>query len=169
MVEPEIKHYHGNDGSDDSSDEEMSKFFFNLYLRCFWDLILFSDDASIKSLKEELAISPSNYDKHLELIKVCKESGELEELRTARETFAKIFPLTEKLWMEWIADETSLTESDEEHEKLVELYETALGDYLCPDLWLNYCQYALRWLGAEGGLGKFRGLCERAITQGKLD
>lgn len=120
-------------------------------------------------MKEELAINPSNYDKHLELIKVCKESGELDELRTARETFAKIFPLTEKLWMEWIADETSLTESEEEHEKLVELYETALGDYLCPDLWLNYCQYALRWLGAEGGLGKFRGLCERAITQGKLD
>jgi len=146
MVEPEIKHYHGNDGSDDSSDEEMT-------------------DASIKSLKEELAINPSNYDKHLELIKVCKESGELDELRTARETFAKIFPLTEKLWMEWIADETSLTESEEEHEKLVELYETALGDYLCPDLWLNYCQYALRWLGAEGGLGRFRGLCERAITQ----
>ena len=29
MVEPEIKHYHGNDGSDDSSDEEMGKFFFN--------------------------------------------------------------------------------------------------------------------------------------------
>jgi hypothetical protein len=27
MVEPEIKHYHGNDGSDDSSDEEMSMFF----------------------------------------------------------------------------------------------------------------------------------------------
>jgi len=146
MVEPEIKHYHGNDGSDDSSDEEMT-------------------DASIKSLKDELTINPSNYDKHLELIKVCKESGELDELRTARKIFAKIFPLTEKLWIEWIADETSLTESEEEHEKLVELYETALGDYLCPDLWLNYCQYALRWLGAEGGLGRFRELCERAITQ----
>ena len=31
-------------------------------------------------------------------------------------------------------------------------------------LWLEYIQYSIRWLSGEGGLQRFRSLCERAIT-----
>ena len=51
-----------------------------------------------------------------------------------------------------------------EHEALVSLFEQAVSDYLCPGVWLEYIQYSIRLLSVEGGLSRFRALCERAIT-----
>ena len=61
-------------------------------------------------------------------------------------------------------DEVKLAESDAEHEQIVELFERGVMDYHAPKLWLEYIQYAIKWLGQENGLTKFRALCERAIS-----
>ena len=47
---------------------------------------------------------------------------------------------------------------------MVKLFEQAVEDYLCPGVWLEYIQYSIRLLSVEGGLARFRALCERAIT-----
>lgn len=52
---------------------------------------------------------------------------------------------------------------------MVELFEKGAKDYLAPKLWLEYIQYAIRWLGFEDGIKRFRSLCERAIQKVGLD
>ena len=79
----------------------------------------------------------------------------MEVLRCGREFFAANFPLTEDLWLEWIEDEKKLIEgnegsedAEEEMKTMVEpLFERGVKDYLAPKLWLEYIQYAIRWLG----------------------
>ena len=66
--------------------------------------------------------------------------------------------MTETLWLDWIEDEKNVCQTEEEHEALVELFERAIEDYMCPKIWVEYIQYAIRWLSAEGGLGRFRKL-----------
>ena len=39
--------------------------------------------------------SPYHYDSHVELIKLLRESGDLDRVRNAREGMSKIFPLTQ--------------------------------------------------------------------------
>ena len=43
----------------------------------------------------QVASSPYHYDSHVELVKLLRESGDLDRLRDAREGMSKIFPLTE--------------------------------------------------------------------------
>ena len=95
-----IKHYHGNMSDSNSSDSE--------------------DDADSNSIAtHQLAVeqNPSDYDAHLKLIQGCKEGGELEKLRAARTHFATMFPLTEKIWLEWLEDEKNLCESEQERRR----------------------------------------------------
>lgn len=117
-------------------------------------------------------LEPHDYDGHVSLAKRAREEGELDHLRTIREKFAEAFPLTEEIWLEWIQDEIKLldeTAEDSDHEKVVKLFEQGIEDYHCPKLWLEYIQYAIKWLGEENGLARFRSLCERAISRVGLD
>ena len=41
-----------------------------------------------------------------------------------------------------------------------------MKDYVCPEVWLEYIQYAIRWLSQENGIAQFRSLCEKAIQAG---
>lgn len=41
------------------------------------------------------------------------------------------FPLAPNLWLDWLQDEQKVATSIEEKEKLVELFEKAVKDYLC--------------------------------------
>ncbi len=45
------------------------------------------------------------------------------------------FPLTEDLWLDWLADEA---ESGAEPSAMTELYDLAVGDYLSIPLWADY-------------------------------
>ena len=39
--------------------------------------------------------NPYHYDSHVQLIKLLRESGDLDRVRNARESMSKIFPLTQ--------------------------------------------------------------------------
>ena len=43
----------------------------------------------------QVAGNPYHYDSHVELIKLLRQSGDLDKVRNAREDMSKIFPLTE--------------------------------------------------------------------------
>ncbi|XP_077377625.1 spliceosome associated factor 3, U4/U6 recycling protein [Festucalex cinctus] len=140
----------GEDNSDDEEDEtsEDEK----------------ENEAEIQRLEEQLSINAFDYNCHVDLIKLLKHDGELPRLRKARQKMSELFPLTEEIWLDWLKDEIGLTEDEPNREKVNELFERAIKDYICPDIWLEYAQYSIGGMGLPGGIERVRSVFERAIT-----
>uniref|UniRef100_A0A8C5FWB1 Spliceosome associated factor 3, U4/U6 recycling protein n=1 Tax=Gadus morhua TaxID=8049 RepID=A0A8C5FWB1_GADMO len=122
------------------------------------------NEAEIQRLEEQLSINAFDYNCHLDLIKLLRQEGELSRLRSARQKMSELFPLTEEIWLEWLKDEIRLTEEESNREKIYELFEKAVKDYICPDIWLEYAQYSIGGMGSPAGLEKVRSIFERALT-----
>ncbi|KAM3826001.1 squamous cell carcinoma antigen recognized by T-cells 3 isoform 2-T2 [Vipera latastei] len=67
------------------------------------------------------------------------------------------------LWLEWLKDEMSQGTEDVKREKLYELFERAVKDYICPKIWLEYAQFSIGDIGREGGIERVRSIMERAL------
>ncbi|KAG0042584.1 Splicing factor [Gryganskiella cystojenkinii] len=98
---------------------------------------------AIHALKSSLEQTPNQYEQHLQLINLLKESTLLDELRDARENMSKTFPLTEALWLDWIKDESSIAISEDDKKRILELYEKATADYLSIAIWKSYVDYVV--------------------------
>ncbi|XP_064621064.1 squamous cell carcinoma antigen recognized by T-cells 3-like [Lineus longissimus] len=120
----------------------------------------------IVNLEAEVKHSPFIYNKHIELIKLCSKHGEFEKLRDARERMHETFPLDETLWQEWIQDEIKFLDvnSQEDRAKVENLFERCVQDYMSVPLWLEYVQFSIGGMAAEGGIEKVRHVFEKAIT-----
>ncbi|EYU35044.1 hypothetical protein MIMGU_mgv1a016245mg [Erythranthe guttata] len=86
--------------------------------------------AQIESLQTELSNNPSNYDTHVQYIKILRKQGDIEKLRQARETMSSLFPLSPEMWQEWAKDETSMSSGVEGVPAVEKLYERGVSDYL---------------------------------------
>uniref|UniRef100_A0A3P8U7Y5 Spliceosome associated factor 3, U4/U6 recycling protein n=1 Tax=Amphiprion percula TaxID=161767 RepID=A0A3P8U7Y5_AMPPE len=135
-----------DDEEDDSSEDEKE------------------NEAEIQRLEEQLSINAFDYNCHVDLIKLLKQEGELFRLRKARQKMSELFPLTEEIWLDWLKDEIRLTEEEPNREKVYELFERAVNDYICPDIWLEYAQYSIGGMGSPGGIDRVRAIFERAVT-----
>ncbi|XP_072290243.1 squamous cell carcinoma antigen recognized by T-cells 3 [Eucyclogobius newberryi] len=122
------------------------------------------NEAEIQRLEEQLSINAFDYNCHVDLIKLLKQEGELIRLRKARQKMSELFPLTEEIWLVWLKDEIRLTEEESNREKVYELFERAVKDYICPDIWLEYAQYSIGGMALPGGIDKVRSVFERALT-----
>ncbi|KAM3611807.1 uncharacterized protein V6R79_024445 [Siganus canaliculatus] len=122
------------------------------------------NEAEIQRLEEQLSINAFDYNCHVDLIKLLKQEGELFRLRKARQKMSELFPLTEEIWLDWLKDEIRLTEEESNRERVYELFERAVKDYICPDIWLEYAQYSIGGMGSPGGIDKVRSIFERAVT-----
>ncbi|XP_054904958.1 squamous cell carcinoma antigen recognized by T-cells 3 [Poeciliopsis prolifica] len=122
------------------------------------------NEAEIQRLEEQLSINAFDYNCHVDLIKLLQQEGELFRLQKARQKMSELFPLTEEIWLDWLKDEIRLTEEDSNREKVYELFERAVKDYICPDIWLEYAQYSIGGMGSPGGIDKVRSIFERAVT-----
>ncbi|KAI3372860.1 hypothetical protein L3Q82_023307 [Scortum barcoo] len=122
------------------------------------------NEAEIQRLEEQLSINAFDYNCHVDLIKLLKQEGELLRLRKARQKMSELFPLTEEIWLDWLKDEIRLTEEEPNREKVYELFERAVKDYICPDIWLEYAQYSIGGMGSPGGIDRVRSIFERAVT-----
>lgn len=98
-----------------------------------------------------------------------------------------------EIWLDWLKDEIRLTDEEPNREKVYELFERAVKDYICecshhchclcfdiqslhylhmylpvfntgPDIWLEYSQYSIGGMGSPGGMDKARAIFERAVT-----
>uniref|UniRef100_A0A8C0WZ42 Spliceosome associated factor 3, U4/U6 recycling protein n=1 Tax=Castor canadensis TaxID=51338 RepID=A0A8C0WZ42_CASCN len=118
----------------------------------------------IERLEEQLSINVYDYNCHVDLIKLLRLEGELTKVRTARQKMSEIFPLTEELWLEWLHDEISMALDGLDREHVYELFERAVKDYICPNIWLEYGQYSVGGIGQKGGLEKVRSVFERALS-----
>ncbi|XP_041058159.1 squamous cell carcinoma antigen recognized by T-cells 3 [Carcharodon carcharias] len=122
------------------------------------------NEAEIQRLEEQLSISAYDYNCHVDLIKLLRQEGELEKLRSARQKMSELFPLTEELWLDWLKDEIRMAEEASDREKVYELFEKAIKDYICPEIWLEYAQYSIGGIGQQGGIERARGIFDRALT-----
>ncbi|XP_036908246.1 squamous cell carcinoma antigen recognized by T-cells 3 isoform X2 [Sturnira hondurensis] len=118
----------------------------------------------IERLEEQLSINVYDYNCHVDLIRLLRLEGELTKVRMARQKMSEIFPLTEELWLEWLRDETSMAPDGLGREHVYDLFERAVTDYLCPNIWLEYGQYSVGGIGQKGGLEKVRSVFERALS-----
>ncbi|XP_077164084.1 spliceosome associated factor 3, U4/U6 recycling protein isoform X2 [Paroedura picta] len=136
----------GGEASGDTSDEEKE------------------NEAEIQRLEEQLSINAFDYNCHLDLIKLLRQEGELVKLQRARQKMSELFPLTEEIWLDWLKDEIRMAADNSEREKVYDLFERAVKDYICPEIWLEYAQCSIGGIGQEGGMEKVRSIFERALT-----
>lgn len=71
------------------------------------------------------------YDVHVEIINIYRKLADLNSMREAYQRFHECFPLTPKLWLEWIRDEIKIANTKDEQQRILELFEKAVDDYLC--------------------------------------
>ncbi|XP_008579317.1 PREDICTED: squamous cell carcinoma antigen recognized by T-cells 3 [Galeopterus variegatus] len=69
-----------------------------------------------------------------------------------------------ELWLEWLHDEISMALDGLDREHVYDLFEKAVKDYICPNIWLEYGQYSVGGIGQKGGLEKVRSVFERALS-----
>ncbi|KAJ7387452.1 positive regulation of histone deubiquitination [Desmophyllum pertusum] len=122
----------------------------------------------IQQLELQVEKSPYHYDSHVELIKLLRESGDLDRVRNAREGMSKIFPLTQDLWSEWLKDEIPLACIPEQREKVIALFERAVKDYQSVRVWILYCQFMMDIMEGQDSLQGVRATFEKAIIAAGL-
>lgn len=125
-------------------------------------------DPKVQQLELQVAGNPYHYDSHVELIKLLRQSGDLDKVRNARDGMSKIFPLTEELWSEWLKDEIPLACIPEQREKVKALFERAVKDYQSVRLWILYCQFMMDIMEGEDSLQGVRSTFEKAIIAAGL-
>jgi hypothetical protein len=76
---------------------------------------------------------------------------------------SQIFPLTPKLWLQWINDEIKIASNEVEKNNVLKLFDRSVNDYLSPELWLEYVQYSIGLMNSLGVEG-VRRIFERALT-----
>lgn len=120
------------------------------------------DEAEAKSLEASLSTNPYDYASHVALINKLHAMGELDRLRAARNNMSNIYPLSPELWLVWISDEIKLATTDEQKAEIVELCERAIKDYVSVEVWLEYLQFSIGYMGKDEE--KVRRLFERALA-----
>lgn len=96
----------------------------------------------VASIEQQLADNPAQYEVHARLLRLLRSLHETDALRAARQRMADLFPLTADLWQEWLEDEQQRIDSHDDQVQLLALHQRACADYLVPQLWLQYVQYA---------------------------
>lgn len=140
-----------NDNSMDSDESDVDE-----------DLI----EAEVDRLEKELSENIFQYQLHLDLINNLKKLVDLDRLRSARKRMSEQFPLAPNLWMDWLQDEQKIATSTEEKEKIVELFEKAVKDYLSVEIWLEYVQFSIGLYMTD--FEKIRNVFERSLTAAGL-
>lgn len=131
------------------------------------------DALQMQTLEAELSRNPSNYDAHVQYIRLLRKAGEIDKLRQARESMSQLFPLTPSMWQEWAKDETTLSSGPEAIPAIEKLYECGVSDYLSVPLWCDYLNFVQEHDPsvsecAAAGIAKARNLFERALTAAGL-
>jgi len=147
-MEEEMEGVEDSEEEDDSGEEDLSP----------------ESLARISELEQALATNPYNYANHEELVKLLKGGEDFDRLRTARENWSKVFPLTGQLWLDWVSDEQKIAATEEEKSKVLSLLERGVGDYLSVDLWLERCMVGMQGMGTPAGAAESRRIFEEAIV-----
>lgn len=120
--------------------------------------------------KNKLADNPFDYETHVQLIAFARANGELDEVRSAREEMSRRFPLSSKLWLDWITDEKNFSGTDDDNKQVImQLFERAVQDYACVDVWVQYSQFMMSSMSTEQNISDLRQVIERGLVAVGLD
>ncbi|KAL3643800.1 hypothetical protein CASFOL_014615 [Castilleja foliolosa] len=129
--------------------------------------------ARIEVLETALNSNPTDYDSHIQYIKMLRKQGDIEKLSQARENMSSLFPLIPEIWREWAKDEITISSGSDAFSAVEKLYERGVSDYLSVPLWCEYLNFvqehdpSVRECSASG-ISKARNLFERALTAAGL-
>ncbi|KRT84535.1 RNA binding protein, partial [Oryctes borbonicus] len=115
-------------------------------------------------LEEQLSHNVYLYDAHVEIVGLYRKIGDLNSMRAAYERFHKYFPLTPKLWLEWIHDEIKIANSTVEKDNILHLFDKAVEDYHSVQLWQEYAQFAM----GSSNIDQVRSILERGLNSAGL-
>ncbi|CAH1976228.1 unnamed protein product [Acanthoscelides obtectus] len=133
----------GNSNTESSSDDEDKELM-----------------AKVEELEKQISANKYLYDAHLELVELYRKLGDLNSLRESYERFHECFPLTPKIWLDWIRDEIKIASSEEEKKRVFQIFDKAVEDYLSVELWTEYAQYSI----GVSNLETTRSIIERGLT-----
>ncbi|KAJ8962585.1 hypothetical protein NQ318_000978 [Aromia moschata] len=117
-----------------------------------------------EQLERELDSNKYLYDAHVEIVQVYRKLSDLNSMRAAYQRFHECYPLTPKLWLEWLRDEIRIANTTEEQKRLFSLFDKAVDDYLSVELWVEYAQYSI----GLSNLETTRSILERGLTSAGL-
>ncbi|KAG5872420.1 hypothetical protein JTB14_013665 [Gonioctena quinquepunctata] len=120
--------------------------------------------ARAQELEKQISSNEYLYDAHVEIVGLYRRTGDLNSMRAAYERFSEKFPLSPKLWLDWLKDEIKISSTLEEQKRLFGLFDKAVEDYLSVDLWVEYAQFSI---GATD-LNTTRSILERGLTSAGL-
>jgi hypothetical protein len=84
--------------------------------------------AKLSELENRIAQNKLDYQTYVDIISLAKNNADFNKLREFRQKMSEVFPLTETLWLDWIKDEIKYVD---DRSKVIDLFEKAVGDYLC--------------------------------------
>ena len=96
----------------------------------------------VATVQHQLSDNPQQYELHVRLLRLLQSLHETDELRAARQRMAELFPLTADLWSQWLDDDKQRIDSHDDQLRLLALHQRACRDYLVPQLWLQYVEFA---------------------------
>lgn len=73
----------------------------------------------------------------LELLRKCKLRA---RLRSARQRMHGLFPFNETQWMDWVNDEMETISSQEDIDRIKQLFQLATQDYMTVTIWESYLE-----------------------------
>lgn len=114
------------------------------------------DVTRLMECEKQLKENPNLYDTHVRYVTLLRSAGLKQKLANARRAFQKRFPLSEKLWLEWIEDES---------EKEGELLALAVEDYMSVTLWKRRLEFVYGQISTftPEGLEHWRDVSEQAL------
>uniref|UniRef100_A0A6P7FTK9 Squamous cell carcinoma antigen recognized by T-cells 3-like n=1 Tax=Diabrotica virgifera virgifera TaxID=50390 RepID=A0A6P7FTK9_DIAVI len=115
-------------------------------------------------LESQLSTNKYLYDVHIEVINIYRKLSDLNSMREAYQRFRECFPLTPKIWLEWIKDEIKIASTQEEQENIFSLFDAAVDDYLSVNVWIEYAQYSI----GTSNIQTTRSILERGLTSAGL-
>ncbi|XP_055911341.1 squamous cell carcinoma antigen recognized by T-cells 3 [Eupeodes corollae] len=94
------------------------------------------------NLLKEIAENQYAYDKYVKLCELSHKTDDLDNIRNAYNLFASVYPLSPELWLQFLRIEISVALSEEEIQKVDELFNKALHDYYSIEVALEFAVFA---------------------------
>jgi hypothetical protein len=121
-------------------------------------------DEQLEIIQQKIAGNAFDYNSHVSLIQAYRQRSSLEELRAARQAMFQVYPLSENLWSQWIQDEMSMIENEQDNTSIQfvkDLFETCLMESIMMSrVWQLYIQFCAQYESEEFTVS----ILERAVN-----
>ena len=98
------------------------------------------DMERLMKLESALEANAHQYEAHVEYLAVLRKCRMMERLKDARWDMLRVFPMTERMWLEWVHDDMEQASGVEDLVRIGRLFEESHGDFLSVELWMQHIE-----------------------------